>query len=889
MPTSIAVAAIGATLGGTFAASVAAGAFVAGFSLSSFATSIVLSGLSMALAKKPQTAQGPSFANSGGSIVTLRQAIAYRQVIYGERRVPGAMTFMHLSSYVPNVSHENEKLHLVITFAGHACQSIEAIYFDDEEVPLDGSSHNGGGSATGRYAGYVYIEISLGDEGRSQPFPNLVSESDGRWTNTEHLQAGCTKIHVGLTWNPDLFPQGIPNITARIKGRKVYDPRSGATAYSNNPALCIADYLCDPVLGLGASFAEEIDSDQLEASANVCDEAVPLAAGGTEARYALNGAFTLAEQPVDVIENMTNVMAGRAVHIGETWHLFAGAYEAPTLTLDEDDLAGPIRLQALVSMAENANGVKGTFADSRDLFNVTDFPALASSTYLAEDNGERRWRDLKLDPFVTSVSLAQRLGKVELLRTRQPITFSAPFKLVAWRALAAGTVGITNARYGWTNKPFEVVRFGFTPGDGGELLVVLTLRETASNVYDWSASEEQALDAAPNTNLPDPFTVGVPGLPAIVESNYETRDGNALKTQIVVSWGESPDALAERYQLRYKLAADATYLERAPIPGTSETLFDIAAGVYDFGVRAINAYGVRSAWQTSRIEIVGLGDVPADPVIRGLQASGDGTSCILTLEPHPAVDVRVGGRWRVRFYEGDSPSASAWQASFSIGDAEGYPGAQTILTLPLKAGSYLVKAEDAIGLQSGFAYLVVKQSSIFAFSIDDTLIEETGFAGAKSGVVAVDGLLKLEGVGLVDAIPDWDAISSLDDYGGVVAAGTYTFADAFNFGAVSNVRITGRIEGQAVNVNDLIDDRTDPIDAWLDFDGDAAGDAVDVWLEYRETDDDPSGSPGWSEWKRLDTAAVAAWGVQVRARLISSDAAYNVHVNALRATAESVV
>ena len=43
--------------------------------------------------------------------------------------------------------------------------------------------------------------------------------------------------------------------------------------------------------------------------------------------------------------------------------------------------------------------------------------------------------------------------------------------------------------------------------------VALALRETASAVYSWTgSSEETTVDPAPNSNLPDPFTVANPTL-----------------------------------------------------------------------------------------------------------------------------------------------------------------------------------------------------------------------------------------------------------------------------------------------------------------------------------------------------------------------------------------
>ncbi len=40
-----------------------------------------------------------------------------------------------------------------------------------------------------------------------------------------------------LEYDADAFPNGVPEVTAVVKGKKVYDPRTSTTAWSDNPAL----------------------------------------------------------------------------------------------------------------------------------------------------------------------------------------------------------------------------------------------------------------------------------------------------------------------------------------------------------------------------------------------------------------------------------------------------------------------------------------------------------------------------------------------------------------------------------------------------------------------------------------------------------------------------
>lgn len=879
MPTSVAIA-IGASYAGSAvaAAGVSAGWFAAGSigaALVSGAVGTAVSYLGNALlADKPDTGQsaGQFDQEIANRNITVRQAVAPWQWIYGQPRVAGILTYMEDS---PTTGH----LHMIITLAGHECEELGEIWFDDEVVPLDGN-----GEATGRFAGYVRVKKSRGNEAAGvQPFPDLVAESAGLW-GPSHCQTGRAKIYVRLLWNPDLFPQGIPNIRCTVKGRRVYDPRTATTAWSADAALCIADYLTSAV-GLGCDYAQEIDEPQLIAAANICDEAVTLASGGTEARYTMNGAFAINAAPREVLPKLLTSIVGNVRFLGGTWGVYPAAYATPgAAALTQDDLRAGIRVQPRLSKRDLANRVKGIYVSPDNDWQAADYPPVTNATYLAEDQGEPLWRELDL-PFTTSAAAAQRLAKLVLERIRQQITVTWPGKLTCYRLQPGDTVPVTLERYGWTDKIFEVVSSTLTFEESGGGVVIgcdLVLRETASSVFDWNSGEETVVDPAPDSNLPDPFTVAPPGNPAVSDTLVETRDGRGVATLVTVTCAAAADVNVQFYQFEYRPNGAATWTVFPAQASRVLEIMDVAAGRYDFRVKAINPLGVSSAYAaTLNVEIVGIAARPETPTILGLQVAGN--LAILTLQQASELDVRRGGRVLVRHTHAQTPT---WEESFSIGNADGYAGDSTILVLPLKPDWYLVKFEDAGGRQSvEFAQITTKQASVLAYSTVDDLQEDSTFPGAKSGCVAVDGVLKLSGVGLFDDIPDFDAISSLDNYGGVQAAGTYTFSAGFDFGALERVRLTGEIHGITVNVNDRIDDRLDNIDTWLSFDGNDGGGSCDAWLEYRERD---STGDAWSAWKRLDAAEVECRYAEFRLQLRASDTAYNIHIDTLRVSAEQV-
>lgn len=130
-----------------------------------------------------------------------------------------------------------------------------------------------------------------------QRLPDELTAACPGWT-AEHRLQGVAWVYVQLRYLDTnmKFASGIPNVKALVRGKKVFDPRSGLTAWSNNWALVVRDYLSSAA---GLSCAEdELHDDSFTAAANICDERVsvmPRARAFTADRETGQLAFTDAD------------------------------------------------------------------------------------------------------------------------------------------------------------------------------------------------------------------------------------------------------------------------------------------------------------------------------------------------------------------------------------------------------------------------------------------------------------------------------------------------------------------------------------------------------------------------------------------------------------------
>jgi hypothetical protein len=263
-----------------------------------------------------------------------------------------------------------------------------------------------------------------------------------------------------------------------------------------------------------------------------------------EARYKLNGQFTLDAAKGDVLKQLLSAMAGVAVYIGGKWFLHAGAAAMPTITLDEDDLRSDYQWVPKRSMRDRFNTVRAVYPNPDANWQPVDAPPRTNADYVEEDADEELSQDARF-PYTLSTRGVQRLQKIALELNRRQGVFTFPAKLTAMRLQPWDGVLLSIARYGWVQKQFRVIGWTLADDGGG---VDLVLQEDDADVYAWTSAEEIDSAIQQGVVLPDPSTIAAPAEVTVTTPETPTFEN------IAAQWSEVANIWNGGYDVEYRVA-----------------------------------------------------------------------------------------------------------------------------------------------------------------------------------------------------------------------------------------------------------------------------------------------------------------------------------------------
>ena len=621
---------VGASLLGTTAAAatLAGGALLVGsYVVGYLAITAVTSVIMKALMPKPSAQSAAGGAGARGYTVNSQGSAQDHQIIYGEVKVGGAIV------YDEATGSDNKFFHRIIAIAGHEVDSFVTFYANEEALTVNGS---GNVTSPAKYSGKMRIQSEIGSDTQLAN-ASLLSES-AHWNNNCKL-SGIAYIYARFEYDQDTYPNGIPSITAVVRGKKVYDPRTSTTVWSSNPALCIRDYLKSSY-GLSEADAK-IDDAAIISAANICDQTInnaPSAPISTSTRYTCNGSFTTQVTPYDNLSNLVSAMGGKIWYGQGKWRIKPAYWTAPVMDITNDDFRSGIGVSTRHSRRDNFNTLSGTFRGAESDWQVTDYPSVTNAAFLAADGGQESVADVPLTFTVFSLE-ASRLGLIALEANRQQLTVSASFGLRTLELEIGDNVRITNTRFGWTNKEFEVQSWSFGLTDGLDLQVDMVLRETAESIYD------QAYDGVfyerDNTTLPSAFDVPLVGMTL----STALRSTNQTVVAVLDVQLSATSVFIDKYEVEYKLSSATDYIALGSGSGLNYELIYTSDATFDIRARAVNTFGVRGEYTTTlNYGARPFAEPPAD--VTNISANINQTTAVLSWSPVPDLDL---SHYEVRF------------------------------------------------------------------------------------------------------------------------------------------------------------------------------------------------------------------------------------------------
>lgn len=634
--------------------------------------SAIISAAVGAAAQKLGEQQADQAAEDYGAKVNTTNNTAPLMVTYG-RRVLGGNEARFTSG------QSNRYLHRVMVIGEGEIGGVDEVQFNGKDVddPANG------------YSSLVSYDIRTGTEGQAA-VDDLVSRVDD-W-GVDHRGYGVAYVHVRTEWDRDVFETGVPLLTVKIRGIKVYDPRTGLTEWSDNPALCLRDYLTNARYGVGIPESFVDDAAFIEA-ANYCDELVTFRAPeGQEynaPRYTCNGTLNPDNGALENTRRLLTACRGMLVFTGGKYELIIDKPEVSSFPFNEDNITGSWSFSGS-SKRSLANQVRARFFDSarnwEDSMSVTK-----AGAYIDEDR--QLFEQDVFYPLTDELARVDILAQHHLKQSRQGLKASFTTTLGGLGAKAGRVVEITHATPGWEAKLFRVLSIEPESND----LVRVTVGEYDPSVYTFDVLQPPVI---PDTALPDPFSAPPPsGLSLASGEEYlQVAPDGTLISRMLAWWITPPSSMVDRYEVGYKLSINTgwTSIETSEVQHFFVPVVD--GHLYDVRVRAVYHSGRRSEWVVrTDYRVEGKTGKPAAPPSFSLELQRDHTRQF-SWELN-TTDLDAKG-YVIRY---STDLAAEWEAMFTLHDG-------LLLSSPwetnlLNAGTYrfAIKTIDTSGNESAAA------------------------------------------------------------------------------------------------------------------------------------------------------------------------------------------
>jgi len=729
----------------------------------------------------------------------------------------------------------------------------------------------------------------------------------------------------------------------RVTYAGVWNGTFGAATWTNDPAWCLWDLLTNTRYGAGIP-ASSLDRYDFYAISQYCNELVSNGRGGLEPRFSCNMLINSRDEVYSVIQEFVALFRGIAYYgagamvvlqdkpsnpqylltpanVVDGLFNYSGSsqkarHTTATVAYQDYDNLGEVSFEYVEDAAAVAKygiinkDIKAVGCYSQGQAHRVGKWALLSEQNLTEtvtfsvsiDSGIVMRPGMVIDVADPVKSGYRRGGRIAAattttvtlddatgitLGTSPTISVLLPTGLVETRTVSTLTSGVVTVTSAFSEAPNpESIWVIQDTGLQTQQFRVVSVAEAEDGIYGVTAlAYNSSIYAAIESDL-KLQTRNISNLSAqpqpptnLTGTEHLYTDGQNVRTAFELSW-VPPTALVQSYRVIYRLNDNNWQQIETNSPSTRVNGLD--EGRLEVRVQSINSLGVVSTPTPATFNLVGKTAPPGNVqnlTIEPISAN----SARLRWDATVDLDVRVAGRVHIR-HTSLTDGTGTWNNSIDLIPA--VAGYSTEAIVPLVEGEILVKFEDDGGRQSpAEASVVVDFPDAVGQLLLQTRREDQDtppFQGAKTDVVYIEALdgLTLNASTLFDTIPDFDAIVTLDYYGGVESEGEYAFANTLDLGAVYSLDLKRYAVTEGFFPSDYIDSRVELVDTWTDWDG-AAVDKANIKVCLRRTSDNPAGTPTWSNWQDFVNGTFLGRGFQFKVLFTTSDPAQSILVTEL--------
>jgi hypothetical protein len=509
-----------ATLANITTAAVAASAW---YTVAAFAVNFAVSSL-LSRAFAPDSSSGQAVDNG------VRQQVPPSStnsipIVYGKAYMGGSFVDAALSTdaktmyYVLAISH--------ISPNGQFSFDLTEMYWGDRKITLDGTDQtkvvsltDSAGNVDTKISGNLFIALYKSTEagvitsanGASLPstyMGGLDLPVELRWAASGRQMNGLAFAIVKMNYNRDAETTSMQTLTYSVSH---YLNSTGAA----KPGDVWYDYITNEKYG-GAMPIDLVDATSATALNAYSDGLIPYTEGTvkTQPRYRINGVLDTGQSCLNNINsimivcdswNQYNAAQGK-------WSIVINKESSAAYAFDDDSIVGEIRVSAY-DITSSVNQIEAEFpsGQNRDQSDFVYYETPAGLLYPNEPINKQSVQFAMTNDSVQAQYLATRI--LEQAREDLIVSFSTAY--VGIQVDAGDVVTVTNSSYGWSNKPFRVMRVSEVSLSDGNLGASFELNEYNAQVYDDQDITKYV--AAPNSDLPDPSYFGPVPAPTVVSS-----------------------------------------------------------------------------------------------------------------------------------------------------------------------------------------------------------------------------------------------------------------------------------------------------------------------------------------------------------------------------------